>query len=75
MAAAAVPAGYRGRTGIFEVMPMTNEIAEIVMAKGSTAEIERQARSEGFDSMRLSGLAKVAQGITTLEEIERVTTD
>jgi len=67
--------GYRGRTGIFEVMPMTNEIAEIVMAKGSTVEIERQARSEGFDSMRLSGLAKVAQGITTLEEIERVTTD
>ena len=67
--------GYRGRTGIFEVMPMTNEIAEIVMAKGSTIEIERQARSEGFDSMRLSGLAKVAQGITTLEEIERATTD
>ncbi len=67
--------GYRGRTGIFEVMPMTNEIAEIVMAKGSTMEIEQQARSDGVESMRLSGLTKVAQGITTLEEVERVTAD
>ena len=67
--------GYRGRTGIFEVMPMSNEIADIVMSNGSTVDISRQAKSEGIKNMRVSGLDKVAKGITTLEEIERVTTD
>jgi type IV pilus assembly protein PilB len=67
--------GYRGRTGIFEVMPMSDEIADIVMANGSTVDIARQARSEGIKNMRIAGLDKVAKGITTLEEIERVTTD
>ena len=66
--------GYRGRVGIFEVMPMTNEIAEIVMARGSTVDIENSAKNAGVVSMRLSGLGKAAQGLTTLEEIERVTT-
>lgn len=65
--------GYRGRTGIFEVMPMTDEISEILMSSGSTLDIERQARKEGVLSMRRSGLNKVAAGDTTLEEIERVT--
>ena len=67
--------GYRGRTGIFEVMPMSSEIADIVMSNGSTVDISRQAKSEGIKNMRVSGLDKVAKGITTLEEIERVTTD
>ena len=67
--------GYRGRTAIFEVMPMSNEIADIVMSNGSTVDIARQARSEGVKNMRVSGLDKVAKGITTLEEIERVTTN
>ncbi len=67
--------GYRGRTGIFEVMPMTDEISSIVMARGSTVDIEKQARKEGILSMRQSGLRKVASGITTMEEVERVTTD
>ena len=66
--------GYRGRTGIFEVMPMTSEIAAIVMSGGSTVEIEQQARTSGVKSMRGSGLEKVRRGITTLEEVERVTT-
>jgi type IV pilus assembly protein PilB len=66
--------GYRGRTGIFEVMPMTSALSDIVMAGGSTLDIERQARIEGIYSMRQSGLLKVKQGITTLEEVERVTT-
>jgi type IV pilus assembly protein PilB len=65
--------GYRGRTGIFEVMPMTDTLSDIVMAKGSTVDIERQARSEYISSMRDSGLRKVAEGITSLDEIERVT--
>lgn len=67
--------GYRGRTGIFEVMPMSEEISELVMSNCSTLEIERQARREGVKTMRLSGLEKVANGVTTLAEIERVTAD
>jgi type IV pilus assembly protein PilB len=67
--------GYRGRTGIFEVLPMSDAIAELVMTQCSTLEIERQARAEGVVAMRQSGLEKVAAGITTLEEVERVTTD
>ena len=65
--------GYRGRTGIFEVMPMTNEISELLMSNGSTLDIARQARKEGVLTMRRSGLNKVAVGDTTLEEVERVT--
>ena len=65
--------GYRGRTGIFEVMPMTDSLADIVMGRGSTVDIERQARKDGVASMRVSGLRKVAEGLTTLEEVERVT--
>ena len=67
--------GYRGRTGIFEVMPISDEISTIVMADGSTLDIERQARKEGIRSMRTSGLRKVEEGITSLDEIERVTTN
>jgi len=67
--------GFRGRTGIFEVLPMTDEISELVMANGSTLDIERMARKQGVFSLRESGLQKVAQGLTTLGEIERVTAD
>ena len=67
--------GYRGRTGIYEVMPMTDEIAELVMAGASALEIQREARQNGVRSLRESGLEKVAEGITTLEEVERVTAD
>jgi len=67
--------GYRGRTGVFEAMPMTDEIGQIVMEKGSTLDLEQQARKEGIMNMRQSGLLKVAVGLTTMEEIERVTTD
>jgi type II secretory ATPase GspE/PulE/Tfp pilus assembly ATPase PilB-like protein len=54
---------------------MSDAIAELVMTESSTLEIERQARAEGVRAMRQSGLDKVAAGITTLEEVERVTTD
>ena len=67
--------GYRGRTGIFETMPMTPKLSDLVMANASTQELEKQARSDGIKSMRQSGLLKVAAGLTTLEEVERVTTD
>ena len=68
-------AGYRGRTGIFEVLPINDEISELVMTNCNTLDIERHARAAGINSMRQSGLEKVADGITTLEEIERVTTN
>jgi len=67
--------GYRGRTGIYEVMPTTDVIAELVMSNCNSIDIEKQARSEGVLSMRQSGLKKVAEGITTLAEVERVTTN
>ena len=52
---------------------MTEALADIVMSRGSTVDIDRQARLEGIRSMRDSGLMKVAEGVTTLEEVERVT--
>ncbi len=67
--------GYRGRTGIFEVMPMSESMATLIMTNCSTQEIDQLARNEGVRTMRQSGLDKVAAGVTTLEEIERVTTD
>ena len=67
--------GYRGRTGIFEVMPITDSIQELIMSGASTLDIARQAEEEGILTMRQSGLYKVAEGVTTLEEVERVTTD
>ncbi|MEM7193773.1 MAG: type IV-A pilus assembly ATPase PilB [Pseudomonadota bacterium] len=67
--------GYRGRTGIFEVMPMSDMISDLVMSGGSTLDIARQAAAEDVLTMRESGLIKVAAGVTTLEEVERVTTD
>ncbi len=66
--------GYRGRTGIYEVMPMNPEIAVIIMEGGSTMDIENQARASGVKSMRAAGREKVKRGLTTLAEIERVTT-
>lgn len=72
---AACTHGYRGRTGIFEVMPLSSRISELVMKRASALEIEQAAKEEGVFGMRDSGLAKVAQGITSLEEVERVTRD
>ncbi len=72
---AACTLGYRGRTGIFEVMPLSNRISELVMKRASTLEIEQAAKEEGILSTRDAGLAKVARGITSLEEVERVTKD
>ncbi len=65
--------GYRGRTGIYEVMPISTTISELIMLNSSTLEIDRQARKENIPTMRESGLKKVAAGITSIEEVERVT--
>lgn len=65
--------GYKGRSGVFQVMPISEETKTLIMSGGTEQDIEKQARKEGINDLRRSGLDKVAQGITSLEEIERVT--
>ena len=67
--------GYRGRTGIFEVMPISEDIARIILEEGNALRITEQARKEGILDLRLSALKKVATGQTDLIEINRVTKD
>ena len=65
--------GYRGRTGLFEVVPMTETLRELVLARKNLGEIARAAAAEGMRSMREDGLEKVRAGVTTLAEVTRVT--
>jgi type IV pilus assembly protein PilB len=67
--------GYRGRTGIFEVMPISDDIARIFLEEGNALRITEQARKEGILDLRQSALQKVAAGETDLIEINRVTKD
>ncbi|THB69258.1 MAG: type IV-A pilus assembly ATPase PilB, partial [Gammaproteobacteria bacterium] len=65
--------GYKGRVGIYQVMPISEAIGRIIMEGGNALEIGDQAAKEGIADLRMSGLNKVKQGITSLEEINRVT--
>ena len=67
--------GYKGRTGIYQVMPMSESIQKIVLAGGSAMQIAEQARKDGIRDLRASALLKVKQGILSLAEINRVTKD
>ncbi|GGL96495.1 type 4 fimbrial assembly protein PilB [Pseudomonas asuensis] len=67
--------GYRGRLGIYEVVKITAALQNLIMEEGNSIEIARKAREEGFNDLRTSGLAKAMQGVTSLEEINRVTKD
>ena len=67
--------GYKGRTGIFEVMPVAEAIGRIMMAGGDSLQLAEQAQREGVSNLRQAGLNKVRQGITSLEELNRVTKD
>ena len=64
--------GYKGRIGIFEVMPMTEEMAKVIMREGTAVEIAEQAYKEGVISIAEAGLNKVKAGLTSLQEINRV---
>jgi type IV pilus assembly protein PilB len=64
--------GYRGRIGIYEVMPISAEMTHIIMNKGTSIDLEKQANKEGIDSLRQSGLKKVQAGLTSLQELNRV---
>jgi type IV pilus assembly protein PilB len=61
--------GYKGRVGIYQVMPITEEIAHIIMTNGNSMDIAEQAKREGVKDLRRSGLLKVRQGVTSLEEV------
>jgi type IV pilus assembly protein PilB len=65
--------GYKGRVGIYEVMKMTDSIQRIVMEEGNSIQIADQCRKEGFNDIRRSGLNKVKMGLTSLAEVDRVT--
>ena len=67
--------GYKGRTGIYQVMPMTEAIQKIILEGGSAIAIAEQARKEGIRDLRASALMKVKQGVLSLAEINRVTKD
>ncbi|MBB1117747.1 type IV-A pilus assembly ATPase PilB [Stenotrophomonas sp. W1S232] len=67
--------GYKGRVGIYQVMPMTDEIAAIVLDGGNAMDIADAAQKIGVSDLRQSALRKAASGITTLAEVNRVTTD
>lgn len=65
--------GYKGRVGIYEVMPMSDEIARVIMEGGNSLEIARMAKNQGVRDLRLSGLLKVIHGVTSIAEVNRVT--
>jgi type IV pilus assembly protein PilB len=67
--------GYKGRTGIYEVMGVSEEIGRIIMEGGNAMQIKQQAAREGVWSLRESGLKKIKDGLTSLEEVNRVTVD
>jgi len=67
--------GYKGRTGIYEVVQITSKIARMILEGANSMEIADEARKEGFQSLRTSALMKVAKGMISLEEANRVTVD
>lgn len=67
--------GYKGRVGIYEVMPVSDEMQRIIMKNGTSIDIADQARKEGVSDLRQSGLRKVKAGLTSLEEIESCTNE
>ena len=65
--------GYKGRVGLFEVMEIDDEVRELILSGGSAYEVRQKALQNGMVSLRLSGLQKIRDGITTIEEVMRET--
>jgi type IV pilus assembly protein PilB len=65
--------GYKGRAPIFEIMPVRSDLVEMISARATTEDIARMAVKQGMSTLRESGLQKIREGITTLEEVARVT--
>jgi len=67
--------GYKGRVGIYQVMPVTDAISRIIMKNGTAHDIADQARIDGVNDLRRSGVLKVIQGLTSIEEVEACTNE
>lgn len=67
--------GYKGRVGIYQVMPVTDAISRIIMKNGTAHDIADQAKLEGVNDLRRSGVLKVMQGLTSMEEVEACTNE
>jgi type IV pilus assembly protein PilB len=65
--------GYKGRVGVYQVMTLTEKMRALILSGGNTMQLAECALSEGFNDLRLSGLNKVRMGLTSLEEIDRIT--
>ncbi len=67
--------GYKGRSGIFQVLAISEEMGTLIMENGNAMDLAEQANKEGFNDLRASGLNKVREGLLSLEELNRVTKD
>jgi type IV pilus assembly protein PilB len=67
--------GYKGRTGIYQVMTISDDMRQLIMRNGNALEIAELAAKEGIRDMRQSGLLKVRSGVLSLEEVEAVTNE
>jgi type IV pilus assembly protein PilB len=67
--------GYKGRVGIYQVMPVTDAIARIIMSQGNAIDIADQAKAEGVNDLRRSGILKAMQGLTSIAEVESCTNE
>ena len=67
--------GYKGRVGIYQVMPISEEIQRLILSEGTAIDLAAQANREGVRDLRQSGLVKVRGGMTTLEEVISVTNE
>ncbi len=65
--------GYKGRVGLYEVMPMREEVKELILSRASTSETKKEAIRLGMKTLRQSGIAKIKEGVTTIEEVLRST--
>jgi general secretion pathway protein E len=67
--------GMRGRVALYELMPVTSKICELIMANAPAGEIRRAARESGMRTLREAGVLKVLEGLTTLDEVARVSAE
>jgi type IV pilus assembly protein PilB len=67
--------GYKGRTGLYQVMPVTEEIQRIILQEGNAVDIANQAAAEGIWDLRRSGLEKAKAGVTSLDEVNQCTVE
>jgi type IV pilus assembly protein PilB len=65
--------GFRGRTALYEMMAMTDPLRELILSGASAIELKRQAMADGMKTLRQSGIEKACDGVTSIEEVMRVT--